>query len=170
MFLILKIYSYSRACEGVVAGKNKMKKEIFFAASFITVVFFAISITLIVQILSTKNHTRNELNTNISNLSHTLDTYSEGIIRQSEMLIKNISDITEIYGMDPAQLVNIKKILADQNLLLTQLNNIIIYDDKGNKVIACRRIFWAGVIALTAFSSSITGIIIQRRSLSARPW
>ncbi|WP_313625500.1 sensor domain-containing diguanylate cyclase [Kosakonia sp.] len=119
-----------------------MKKEIFFAASFITVVFFAISITLIVQILSTKNHTRNELNTNISNLSHTLDTYSEGIIRQSEMLIKNISDITEIYGMDPAQLVNIKKILADQNLLLTQLNNIIIYDDKGNKVIALQENFW----------------------------
>ncbi|CAI8848132.1 GGDEF domain-containing protein [Kosakonia quasisacchari] len=140
-FLIIEIYSYSRSCEEVVAGKNKMKKEIFFAASFITVVFFAISITLIVQILSTRTHTLNELNTNISNLSHTLDTYSEGIIRQSEMLIKNVSDVTEMYGMNSEQLASIKKILADQKQLLTQLNNIIIYDEKGNKIIALQENF-----------------------------
>lgn len=115
-----------------------MKKERLAAAIFITVVFFAISITLVAQIISTRTHTLNDLNTNISNLSHTLDTYSEGIIRQSEMLIKNISDITEIYGMGADQKNNLKRILSEQDQLLIQLNNIVIYDARGDKVISLR--------------------------------
>ncbi|MBS1206576.1 MAG: diguanylate cyclase [Proteobacteria bacterium] len=113
-----------------------MKKEFFIGLTIVAVVFFVISIILSIHIWITRIQTINDLNTNISNLSHTLNLYSEGIIRQGEMLIDNLSDITEIYGEDKNNITNIKKILAGQNELLEQINNVVIYDVNGNKLIA----------------------------------
>lgn len=113
-----------------------MKRESFIGLTILVVVFFVMSIILSFHIWITRVQTINDLNTNVSNLSHTLNLYSEGVIRQGEMLIENLSDITEIYGEDKSQITNIKKILAGQDELLEQLNNVVIYDATGNTLIA----------------------------------
>nr|WP_090121708.1 sensor domain-containing diguanylate cyclase [Kosakonia arachidis] len=118
-----------------------MKKQIFIGLTILTVVFFMISIILSINIWITRVQTINDLNTNVSNLSHTLNLYSEGVIRQGEMFIDNLSDITEIYGEDKNKLANIKKILAGQNEFLEQINNVVIYDVNGNKLIALHEKF-----------------------------
>jgi hypothetical protein len=79
-------------------GKQHEEKEIFLSL-VITVAFLIVSVLLTFQILSARTQTINELNINVINLSRTLDTYSEGVIRQGEMIIKTISSMTEIYGI-----------------------------------------------------------------------
>ncbi|SCC12889.1 sensor domain-containing diguanylate cyclase [Kosakonia oryziphila] len=113
-----------------------MKKEFFIGLTILAVVFFVMSIILSINIWITRVQTINDLNTNVSNLSHTLNLYSEGIIRQGEMFIDDLSDITEIYGEEKNNITNIRKILTSQNELLEQINNVVIYDVNGNKLIA----------------------------------
>ncbi|MEO3293147.1 diguanylate cyclase, partial [Enterobacter cloacae] len=73
-----------------------------------------------------------QINTGVANLSHTLDVYTEGIMRQSEMLITTISDMIDIYGMTPEQATNIQRIIENQDDLLSQINNVVIYDVNGD--------------------------------------
>lgn len=112
-----------------------MKREGYAIPIFVIVTFFVISMILIIQIFISRKQKINEINTSITNLSQTLDTYTEGIIRQSEILINNISDTVEVYGMDVPQRENLKKIISGQEKFIGSLNNIVIYDTQGEKVV-----------------------------------
>ncbi|SFE56916.1 diguanylate cyclase (GGDEF) domain-containing protein [Phytobacter palmae] len=117
-----------------------MKKKKFYLSLIITVAFLIVSVLLTFQIFSARTQTINELNINVINLSRTLDTYSEGVIRQGEMIIKTISSMTEIYGIKQPEIERIRTLLSDQTTFIEQLNNIVIYDDKGNEILAMRNI------------------------------
>ncbi|MHB9329320.1 sensor domain-containing diguanylate cyclase [Phytobacter ursingii] len=117
-----------------------MKKKKFYLSLVITVAFLIVSVLLTFQVLSARTQTINELNINVINLSRTLDTYSEGVIRQGEMIIKTISSMTEIYGIKEPELERIRTLLSDQTTFIEQLNNIVIYDEKGNQILAMRDI------------------------------
>ena len=107
-----------------------MKKKKLFISLVVTVAFLIASVLLTFQMFSARTQTINELNINVINLSRTLDTYSEGIIRQGEMLIKTISSMTEIYGLNHQNISRIRTLLSEQTIFLEQLNNIVIYDDR----------------------------------------
>ena len=113
-----------------------MKREGYAIPIFVIVTFFTISMILIIQIFISRRQTLNEINTSITNLTHTLDTYTEGVIRQTEILINNISDTIEVYGMDVSQQENLKKIISGQEKFIGSLNNIVIYDTRGEKFVA----------------------------------
>lgn len=113
-----------------------MKREGYAIPVFVIVTFFTISMILIIQIFISRRQTLNEINTSITNLTHTLDTYTEGVIRQTEILINNISDTIEVYGMDVSQQENLKKIISGQEKFIGSLNNIVIYDTRGEKFVA----------------------------------
>ena len=53
-------------------------------------------------------------------------------MRQSEMLITTISDMIDIYGMTPEQATNIQRIIENRDNLLSQINNVVIYDVNGD--------------------------------------
>lgn len=67
----------------------------------VIIVSLIISLSLAVQITTSRQQSIQQINTGVANLSHTLDVYTEGIMRQSEMLITTISDMIDIYGMTP---------------------------------------------------------------------
>ena len=91
-----------------------------------------ISLSLAVQIATSRQQSIQQINTSVANLSHTLNVYTEGIIRQSEMLITTVSDTLEIYGMTPQQAINIQRMISNQDNLLTQINNVVVYDAQGD--------------------------------------
>lgn len=117
-----------------------MKKKKLFISLVVTVAFLIASVLLTFQMFSARTQTINELNINVINLSRTLDTYSEGIIRQGEMLIKTISSMTEIYGLNHQNISRIRTLLSEQTIFLEQLNNIVIYDENGGEILAMRDI------------------------------
>ena len=85
----------------------------------VIIVSLIISLALAVQIATSRQQSIQQINTSVANLSHTLDVYTEGIMRQSEMLITTVSDIIEIYGMTPQQATNIQHMIHNQDNLLT---------------------------------------------------
>lgn len=98
----------------------------------VIIVSLIISLSLVVQIATSRQQSIQQINTSVANLSHTLDVYTEGIMRQSEMLITTVSDMIEIYGMTPQQAVNIQRIITNQDDLISQINNVVVYDAKGD--------------------------------------
>lgn len=98
----------------------------------VIIVSLIISLSLAVQITTSRQQSIQQINTSVANLSHTLDVYSEGIMRQSEMLITSVSDIIKIYGMTPQQAKNIQRMISNQDNLLIQINNVVVYDAQGN--------------------------------------
>lgn len=98
----------------------------------VIIVSLIISLSLAVQITTSRQQSIQQINTGVANLSHTLDVYTEGIMRQSEMLITTISDMIDIYGMTPEQATNIQRIIENQDNLLSQINNVVIYDVNGD--------------------------------------
>ncbi|WP_410173239.1 sensor domain-containing diguanylate cyclase [Enterobacter cloacae] len=98
----------------------------------VIIVSLIISLSLAVQITTSRQQSIQQINTGVANLSHTLDVYTEGIMRQSEMLITTISDVIDIYGMTPKQATHIQRIIENQDNLLTQINNVVIYNVHGD--------------------------------------
>ncbi|GAB7446690.1 hypothetical protein OUHCRE12_11340 [Enterobacter kobei] len=98
----------------------------------VIIVSLIISLSLAVQIATSRQQSIQQINTSVANLSHTLNVYTEGIIRQSEMLITTVSDTLEIYGMTPQQAINIQRMISNQDNLLTQINNVVVYDAQGD--------------------------------------
>ena len=98
----------------------------------VIIVSLIISLALAVQIATSRQQSIQQINTSVANLSHTLDVYTEGIMRQSEMLITTVSDIIEIYGMTPQQATNIQHMIHNQDNLLTQINNVVVYNAQGD--------------------------------------
>lgn len=98
----------------------------------VIIVSLIISLSLAVQIATSRQQSIQQINTSVANLSHTLDVYTEGIMRQSEMLITTVSDMIEIYGMTPQQAANIQRMISNQDNLLTQINNVVVYNAQGD--------------------------------------
>ncbi|MGG7521548.1 sensor domain-containing diguanylate cyclase [bacterium BS0013] len=107
----------------------------------VIIVSLIISLSLAVQITTSRQQSIQQINTSVANLSHTLDVYTEGIMRQSEMLITTVSDIIEIYGMNPQQATNIQRMISNQDNLLTQINNVVVYDARGELFTALHETF-----------------------------
>ena len=107
----------------------------------VIIVSLIISLALAVQIATSRQQSIQQINTSVANLSHTLDVYTEGIMRQSEMLITTVSDIIEIYGMTPQQATNIQRMISNQDNLLTQINNVVVYDAQGDIFTALHETF-----------------------------
>ena len=118
--------------------RDKVEKLVHVKNTFYTttitviIVSLIISLSLAVQITTSRQQSIQQINTGVANLSHTLDVYTEGIMRQSEMLITTISDMIDIYGMTPEQATNIQRIIENQDNLLSQINNVVIYDVNGD--------------------------------------
>ena len=107
----------------------------------VIIVSLIISLSLAVQIATSRQQSIQQINTSVANLSHTLNVYTEGIIRQSEMLITTVSDTLEIYGMTPQQAINIQRMISNQDNLLTQINNVVVYDAQGDIFTALHETF-----------------------------
>ncbi len=136
----------------------------------VIIVSLIISLSLVVQIATSRQQSIQQINTSVANLSHTLDVYTEGIMRQSEMLITTVSDMIEIYGMTPQQAVNIQRIITNQDDLLSQINNVVVYDAKGDLFTALHEGFSGSVKGQTGHFLCITKKIKVRRFLLVSLW
>nr|WP_249428813.1 sensor domain-containing diguanylate cyclase [Enterobacter bugandensis] len=129
------------------ARRDKVEKLVHVKNTFYTttitviIVSLIVSLSLAVQIATSRQQSIQQINTSVANLSHTLNVYTEGIIRQSEMLITTVSDTIEIYGMTPQQAINIQRMISNQDNLLTQINNVVVYDAHGDIFTALHKNF-----------------------------
>ncbi|KRD27029.1 diguanylate cyclase [Acidovorax sp. Root267] len=113
-----------------------MKRDVRWAALLLVVVYLSVSATTAWQIWSAREHSLAEIDTQNLNLAQTLNTYTEGVITQSAMLLLGIVERLEEEGTEPGHLQRLQRLIGRQEHLLNQLNGMAIYDHAGNRLMS----------------------------------
>lgn len=106
----------------------------------ILLVFICLSLALLTawQIWFSHERALHELNVANLNLAQALDNYSEGVIRQSELVLVDLAERLEQEGKGRAHLERLQKVVREQSRVLKLASTIIIYDAKGDRLLVSR--------------------------------
>ncbi len=106
----------------------------------ILLVFICLSLALLTawQIWFSRERALHELNVANLNLAQALDNYSEGVIRQSELVLVDLAERLEQEGKGRAHLDRLQKVVQEQSRVLKLASTIIIYDAQGDRLLVSR--------------------------------
>ncbi|WP_276487076.1 sensor domain-containing diguanylate cyclase [Ectopseudomonas mendocina] len=106
----------------------------------ILLLFICLSLALLTtwQIWFSRERALNDLNVANLNLAHALDKYSEGVIRQSELVLVDLAERLEQEGKDRAHLERLQKLVQQQSQVLKLASTIIIYNAQGDRLLVSR--------------------------------
>lgn len=111
---------------------DPVKRDIRPAALLLVVICISLALLTAWQIWSARQRTLQDINTDNRNLVQALDTYSEGVIKQCELLLLGLVERVETEGHGPDQLKRLRELTDRQQHLLSQLNSILLFDAKGD--------------------------------------
>jgi hypothetical protein len=91
------------------------------------------------KVFASRDRALEEVNVHGLNLTQALSTYSEGIVRQSALLLLGLVERLETEGSGPAQIQRLRALVGRQEPLMPQLSGITIYDNKGHWLMSSNR-------------------------------
>lgn len=94
--------------------------------------------------MSSRERTLEEIDTHSLNLTQALSTYSEGIVRQSALILLGLVERLETEGSGPRQIERLKQLVDRQQPLMPQLSGITVYDRDGRWLMSSNRPIPAG--------------------------
>src|SRR2546427_8699589 len=103
-----------------------VKRDARLVAWLLAVVFVSVSAATVWQLVAARQRTPAEVDTSNRNLAQTLNTYAEGVITQSSMLLLGIAERLEGDGTSPVLLERVLYLVNRQEQLLNQLNELLI--------------------------------------------
>ncbi|PZQ29229.1 MAG: diguanylate cyclase, partial [Ectopseudomonas oleovorans] len=108
--------------------------------TFILLVFICLSLALLTawQIWFSRERALHELNVANLNLARALDNYSEGVIRQSELVLVELAERLEQEGKGRAHLDRLQQVVQEQSRVFKLASTIIIYNAKGDRLLVSR--------------------------------
>ncbi len=115
-----------------------MKRDSRLVACLLAVVFVSVLAATVWQVWSERQRTLQEIDTSNSNLAQTLNTYAEGIITQSSMLLLGIVERLETEGASGVHLDRLHHLVDRQQHLLNQLNGLLVVDAQGRWLMSSR--------------------------------
>lgn len=107
------------------------KRDVRLAVLLLLVICVSLASLTAWKVLASRQRALSEVNVHSLNLTQALDTYAEGVIRQSSMLLLGLGERLEVDGNGPQQLARLGALVESQNNLLTQLHGITIYGAHG---------------------------------------
>ncbi len=116
-----------------------VKRDIRLAVLLLFVVCFSLALLTVWKVWSSRERALNEVNFHSLNLTQALDTYAEGIINQSSMLLLGLVERLEIDGSGPQQIARLRALVSNQQYLLSQLSGITIYNQAGDWLMSSNR-------------------------------
>ncbi len=107
------------------------KRDVRLAVLLLLVICVSLASLTAWKIWAARQRALNEVQVHSLNLTQALDTYAEGIIRQSSMMLLGLSERLEVDGGGPQQLARLAGLVEEQNELLTQLHGLTVYGPTG---------------------------------------
>ena len=114
--------------------------------------------------MASRERALEEVNVHGLNLTQALSTYSEGIVRQSSLLLLGLVERLEIEGSGPAQVERLRTLVSRQQPLMPQLSGVTIYDNQGRWLMSSNRPIPSGA------NSSDRAYFIHHRDDPSREW
>src|SRR3989475_7836166 len=121
-----------------------VKRDARLVAWLLAVVFVSVSAATVWQLVAARQRTLAEVDTSNRNLAQTLNTYAEGVITQSSMLLLGIAERLEVDGTSPVLLERVLYLVNRQEQLLNQLNELLIVDAQGHWLMSSDLVFPEG--------------------------
>lgn len=143
---------WTRRCgAGVRAGRNQdsarqamaVKRDAQLASCLLLLVFVSVLAATCWQIWSARERALDAVDTHNRNLAQTLDTYAEGVLTQSSMLLLGMAERLEVQEVTPELLQRMRKLVNRQEHLLNQLNELLVVDARGQWLMSSKGEFSA---------------------------
>lgn len=115
--------------------------------------------------MASRERALEEINTHGLNLTQALVTYSEGIVRQSSVLLLGLVERLETEGSGPAQIKRLRELVGRQQPLMPQMSGITVYSRDGHWLMSSNR-----AIPVGANSSDRAYFIYHRDNPSREPF
>ncbi len=115
--------------------------------------------------MASRQRALEEVNIHGLNLTQALSTYSEGIVRQSSLLLLGLVERLETEGSAPAQIERLRTLVSRQQPLMPQLSGVTIYDREGRWLMSSNR-----TVPVGANSSDRAYFIHHRDDPSREPF
>ena len=116
-----------------------MKRDIRLVMLLLLVIGCSLTSLTIWKVLSSRDRALAEVNIHGLNLTQALTTYTEGIVRQSSLLLLGLVERLETEGSVPAQIQRISALIGRQQPLMPQLSGITVYDHHGRWLMSSNR-------------------------------
>jgi diguanylate cyclase (GGDEF)-like protein len=91
------------------------------------------------KVMGSRDRALEEVDVHGLNLTQALATYSEGIVRQSSLLLLGLVERLETEGSGPVQIQRLSALVNRQRPLMPQLSGITIYDNQGRWLMSSSR-------------------------------
>ena len=121
-----------------------MKRDSHLVVLLLFVIGCSLASLTVWKVLASRDRALEEVDVHGLNLTQALSTYSEGIVRQSSLLLLGLVERLEIEGSGPAQIQRLSALIIRQESLMPQLSGITIYDNQGRWLMSSNRPIPAG--------------------------
>ncbi|KRP69686.1 MULTISPECIES: sensor domain-containing diguanylate cyclase [Pseudomonas] len=116
-----------------------MKRDTRLVMLLLLVIGCSLTSLTIWKVLSSRERALAEVDVHGLNLTQALNTYTEGIVRQSALLLLGLVERLETEGSGPAQIERIHALITRQQPLMPQLSGITVYDRQGGWLMSSNR-------------------------------
>lgn len=116
-----------------------MKRDTRLVILLLFVIGCSLTSLTIWKVLSSRDRALAEVNVHGLNLTQALGTYTEGIVRQSSLLLLGLVERLENEGSGPVQIQRIRALIDRQQPLMPQLSGITVYDNQGHWLMSSNR-------------------------------
>ncbi|WP_440092296.1 sensor domain-containing diguanylate cyclase [Pseudomonas syringae] len=108
-----------------------MKRDLRLASWLIFVVCACVVMLMVWQAWTARRNTMDNIQTSTVNLAAALSTYTDGIFKQSELMLIGLTERVEKDGVGPAQIERLKSVIAREMGALPQVDTVSLYGAEG---------------------------------------
>lgn len=116
-----------------------MKRDIHLVVLLLSVIGCSLASLTLWKVLASRERALEEIDVHGLNLSQALSTYSEGIVRQSSMILLGLVERLETEGSGPRQIERLSQLVSRQQPLMPQMSGITVYDKDGRWLMSSNR-------------------------------
>ncbi|WP_085622448.1 MULTISPECIES: diguanylate cyclase domain-containing protein [unclassified Pseudomonas] len=116
-----------------------MKRDIHLVVLLLLVIGFSLASITFWKVMASRERALEDINVHGLNLTQALSTYSEGIVRQSSMLLLGLVERLETEGTAPAQIERLGQLVKRQQPLMPPMSGITIYAKDGRWLMSSNR-------------------------------
>lgn len=121
-----------------------MKRDIQLVVLLLSVIGCSLASLTLWKVMASRERALAEVDIHGLNLTQALSTYSEGIVRQSSMILLGLVERLETEGSGPRQIERLSQLVSRQQPLMPQLSGITVYDRDGRWLMSSNRPIPAG--------------------------
>ncbi|WP_259754956.1 sensor domain-containing diguanylate cyclase [Pseudomonas sp. GCEP-101] len=121
-----------------------MKRDIHLVFLLLLIIGLSLASLTLWKVMASRKQMLDDINTHSLNLTQALSTYSEGIVRQSSMILLGLVERLETEGSGPAQIERLRQLVSRQQSLMPQMSGVTVYDKDGRWLMSSNRPIPAG--------------------------